>query len=499
MAVLGLSELAGGVLTWAERPEFLGSHVAYSKWSPYRRIDVVDTETQLVVYTDGLKFQGYDKRDRTHDTDPRSIPAKLIESSKNPLTDVLVIGAGSGSDVRVLRDRVRAPLRITAVELDEGFIEMARHFPDLWDTYSTARIVVGEGRYFLERTRDTFDVLVYAYVDPQSAISKLGLPDANFLYTARGLRRAYDHVREGGYFVITRIFVAEQSDEFFKRLDATLRAAGIPESETRLYRSRDTMPWGYYGRLATATVLIHKGGAPPSLGGAFFEPVAPAPGGRPTTDLYPFSLVTDAWFGALWRYLLTRPILAGALSLLLLALVVRLAGSAGHRHFFVLGFGSFLVESLMLLYSFLLVGNPTLSAAIAVGFLLICGAVGSFYSDRLEKSRAFLVAVPFVMAAYALTAPFLNQATIGLSVGGRVAAFALHLLAPSFAAGAMFPASLRSFADQDVSGMFFIDLVGCALAPIVFWIAMSLSGAWLVSALGVAAYALVSATLLRRA
>ena len=39
--------------------------------------------------------------------------------------------------------------------------------------------------------------------------------------------------------------------------------------------------------------------------------------------------------------------------------------------------------------------------------------------------------------------------------------------------------------------MFFIDLIGCAVAPIVFWIAMSAYGMSLVAALCVASYLVV--------
>ncbi len=48
----------------------------------------------------------------------------------------------------------------------------------------------------------------------------------------------------------------------------------------------------------------------------------------------------------------------------------------------------------------------------------------------------------------------------------------------------MFPISLRLFRGNKFSSMFFIDLVGCALAPVGFWIAMSMQGIPLVAAAG---------------
>jgi hypothetical protein len=46
--------------------------------------------------------------------------------------------------------------------------------------------------------------------------------------------------------------------------------------------------------------------------------------------------------------------------------------------------------------------------------------------------------------------------------------------------------------------MYFIDLVGCALAPVVFWMAMSTAGVLLVTLLSVAAYGIVAVVLYRR-
>src|SRR5262249_27363086 len=144
---------------------------------------------------------------------------------------VLLIGAGSGADVRVLRDRLSRPVDITAVEMEAGDVRAARSLPWPWASYPTAQIVIEEGRYFLEQTRRVFDMVGYAYIDPQSGISKLGIPDANFLYTDAGIRRAYERVAPGGYFILNRMYLVDQAPEYFAQLCATLRSAGIRREE----------------------------------------------------------------------------------------------------------------------------------------------------------------------------------------------------------------------------------------------------------------------------
>jgi len=189
---------------------------------------------------------------------------------------------------------------------------------------------------------------------------------------------------------------------------------------------------------------------------------------------------------------------AVALAVAALALVGRLVTSVGHLNFFLLGFGSFLLESLVLFNSFLLLGDPNLSASVAVGMFLCWNGIGSLLSTRLDRTRWLYGLAPLTVLVYAATAPLLNTTTIGLHVGTRTLAFALHLALGAIVAGAMFPIALRRFRQERVSSMFFIDLVGCALGPVAFWLALSLVGIPLVAASAVLCYALVGVTLALR-
>jgi hypothetical protein len=64
--------------------------------------------------------------------------------------------------------------------------------------------------------------------------------------------------------------------------------------------------------------------------------------------------------------------------------------------------------------------------------------------------------------------------------------------------GGMFPIALRSFRRERVTSMFFIDIVGCALAPIAFWFALSAAGIWPVATAAVASYTVAGALLAAR-
>jgi spermidine synthase len=498
LLLLVLLEQTSGVMQLAESLRWRETGLAYSTWSPYRRIDVLEDQERLQVYTDGLMFHMYEKDEQAHWEDPRSLPVRLMPTDLGREPEVLVIGAGTGADVRIIRDLHPGDPSVVAVEIDGGFIETAQAFDWLWDYYRTAEIVVEEGRYYIENSDRQFDMVIYAYVDPQSAISKIGIPDANFLYTDRAIRRAYERVRDGGILAITRVFLVHQEESFVGRLVATLEAAGISPSQTSIYRIQGSFPWSYYGRLSTIHVFVRKGGEAPVVQDPRLTSLAWAPGDRATTDFYPFSLVTQAWFGTLAEYVLGSPLTLILIGIVALGLIVRLSTSVGHVNFFLLGFGSFLVESLVLFNSFLLIGNPSLSAAVAIGFFLIWNAVGSRLSDRLERSSWFYALVPIAVLAYAATAPLLNGLTIAHPVALRTAVFSIHLALVGIVVGAMFPISLRSFTNERVSSMFFIDLIGCAIAPIAFWLAMSVYGTTLVSVAGVVSYVTVSLILFAR-
>lgn len=500
LALVGMFavERTAGLVDRLESPRWLGAIPVYSKWSPYRRIDVMDAPSSLHVYTDGLLFHMNHKSTRGLLETKRAWPVRLVSQRKDSLRDVLVIGTGSGEDIQVFRSLLPRSLNIVAVELDHGFVDAARRFPWLWSHYRTAEIVVEEGRYFLENTDRFFDMIVYSYIDPQSAISDIGLPDANFLYTDAGLRSAYRRLRPGGLLVMTRVFFADQQKEFLSRLCATLERAGISPSDSRIYVEEAKFAWGYYGVLSTASFVAQKGGAPPALPETWLAPVGCVGGGRPTTDLFPLSLVTTVWFEGLVQYASRKPVAIAAVALLLLGVVGRLATSLGHLNFFLLGFGSFLLESLVLYNSFLLIGNPSLSTAIAVGVFLIWNAVGSLFSERLERVRGFYPLVPAAVLGYSATAPWLNVYTIAWPVALRSLAFVLHLSVAGVAVGAMFPIALRSFRQEHVASMFFIDLVGCALAPVGFWVAMSVHGVLPVALGSVLSYAVVALMLALR-
>lgn len=118
------------------------------------------------------------------------------------LSDVLVVGAGSGSDVAIaLRKGAR---HVDAVEIDPRILQLGRQLnPDR--AYDDPRVTphVNDGRAFLENTDKRYDLILFALPDSLALVngaSQIRLE--SYLFTEEALRSAHDHLKPGGGFAM---------------------------------------------------------------------------------------------------------------------------------------------------------------------------------------------------------------------------------------------------------------------------------------------------------
>jgi spermidine synthase len=112
---------------------------------------------------------------------------------------VLILGGGEGASLReVLRHRT--VLQATMVDIDAGVVGLCRqHLPE-WSsgalTDRRAAVVIHDGKQWLERSRERFDVIVVDLTD------QIELGPSFALYT-QGFYRTLDaHLNEGGMLVM---------------------------------------------------------------------------------------------------------------------------------------------------------------------------------------------------------------------------------------------------------------------------------------------------------
>lgn len=502
VSLLFVAEGCFHILKRNETPSWLRQDSLFSEWTPYQRIDLIDKERNIDVYVDGWLYFNVSKPQFL--TRDHNAPTFLVDLINEPLfssRDILVIGAGTGNDLQYIRRLSKRNPHVTAIELDRGHIHAAKSIPWLWESYGSVQIVTGEARYYLETVDKKYDLIFYAAADPRAMVSSLAIPDANLLYSDRALSKAYERLKTGGMIYIARW--AGDESFFTATLCATLKTAGIQKEEALLFKTRSAafIPTG--GRIGIFA-FVHKGPFPEQRrhwlrkeASEFGWVEIPwiSSDVRPTTDDHPFVQGGVPLFQILFRYAELFRWLQWLIVGFAILLGLRLASSLAHSHFFILGLSWMLVESIILFHSFLLIGNPALSAALSLGIFLLSNGVGSLLSERWQRRKEFLFLIPASVLCYTLLVLVLGRYAFSVPVFLRVFVFTLFILPVGLATGTLFPISLSIFKNAAVSKMYFIDLVGGAMAPLVFWSVFSAYGLQVVAAACIFGY-LVAAIIL---
>jgi hypothetical protein len=218
------ASLETGVLDLRYSKGRLEQNVLIEKWNSFSRVTAVAWPNAVDLLIDsGASTAIY----------PASVFARLAVDHQTPAMhlrpdgDILIIGSGGGRDVAAA---ATIGLRsITGVEINPIVVELAtkrfRHLAgDLYDR-PNVRIVTDEGRSFLTRVRERYDVLMLTMVDTWAATAagSFSLSENN-LYTVEAFASYLDHLESDGILSITRWYFPRRPHETL-RLLALGRAA----------------------------------------------------------------------------------------------------------------------------------------------------------------------------------------------------------------------------------------------------------------------------------
>ncbi|MDF2706230.1 MAG: spermidine synthase [Nonomuraea muscovyensis] len=136
--------------------------------------------------------------------------------------DVLIVGAGSGTDVAIALSRGAS--RIDAVEIDPKLRELGGStHPDR--PYADPRVTthITDGRAFLERTSARYDLILFALPDSLTLVSGASsLRLESYLFTEEAMRAARDRLKPGGAFAMYNYY---RESWLVDRLASTVQAA----------------------------------------------------------------------------------------------------------------------------------------------------------------------------------------------------------------------------------------------------------------------------------
>ncbi|HUT06296.1 MAG TPA: hypothetical protein VMW74_06375 [Nitrosopumilaceae archaeon] len=487
-----------------------GSQIQKTQWNSFSRIDVVEgisgdcisalaprnpsqcAEEGLVakIFIDGgagtniISWDGNPESRKELSSWMQYLPFKMHNDPK-----VLIIGSGGGRDV--VAAIASGSTDITTVEINPIIFETVKSYGEragnLYD-HPYVNSNVDEGRSFVSRSNEKFDIIYIPFVDTWASVSSGGLGvSENFLYTIEGFQEYYDHLKDDGKIVTVRWLI--DAPRFVTTFTQLLENNGIPRDE--VYRHMVTVSsistvqdpsvtlsilskspfteseisflsdsfdkFGYKPILIPDKVMVEpyqsllkENISLQEFNEKFTTKV------HPVNDDSPFFLSFEKPLPKILETLLYVSIIIAGAFLVIPFLWLRtskentfsLRVSEGVLYFAALGAGFILIELALLQKLILLLGNPTMTFAILLFTMLLSSGFGSLASTRFMKSGTqnltlVILGIVGIGFVYVVMLPNLIHSLISEEFVSKVAV-SVGLLAPiGFLMGMPLPTGMR--------------------------------------------------------
>lgn len=210
------------------------AEIVESRWSAFGRTDLVASRSDTsrrVFYVDGSAGTAmYNINTLLRDSAAAGnlkyhfgefFPFFFLK--ENERDNALILGPGGGRDVAVaLLGQVDS---VTAVEVNPDLVQLMRDYSGwnggLYTSNPRVRIVVGEGRNFVMRSQQNYDLVMLALPVTKSSRSIEGYAlTENYLFTVEAIRDYLDHLTDEGRLIV----VAHNDVEIFRLLTLALKA-----------------------------------------------------------------------------------------------------------------------------------------------------------------------------------------------------------------------------------------------------------------------------------
>ncbi len=174
-------------------------------WSPYYKVQTHHSNSgpgALSIWVNGVPHQTMAKASWRLRNAPEQYGTPYRRLPKDSLDNVLIVGAGSGSDVAIaLRKGAK---HVDAVEIDPRILQLGQQRnPD--HAYQDPRVSthVNDGRAFLQSTDTRYDLILFALPDSLALVngaSQIRLE--SFLFTQQALESVRAHLTPDGGFAM---------------------------------------------------------------------------------------------------------------------------------------------------------------------------------------------------------------------------------------------------------------------------------------------------------
>jgi SAM-dependent methyltransferase len=432
----------------------VASSSANETWSPYYRIDEYDSGGVKSVDVNGIPHQTLWPTDRIvlpfYEQVYRWFPNREFDR-------VLIVGAGTGTDVAVALKHGAA--HVDAVEIDPAIQAIGvRDHPDR--PYQDPRVtaIIDDGRAFLRRTTDRYDLVLFALPDSLTLVStSANLRLESFLFTDESFREVRDHLTQGGIFVLYNFY---REDWLPQKMAGMLEGAfGSPPIVRSYGSSAATLAAG-------PMVAALHGEAPP---GEAVDVVDLVHAPQSATDDWPFLYLREPFVAP---YYLGAIAIIIAFAVLLVARAAARSGTSIRRfspHFFVLGIAFLLLETRSLVTFSLLFGTTWLVNSL-VFFAVLASVLLAIVINQRFRFRSPWLLYTGLFGSIAL-AVLLPPSTLLIEpVWLRYALAAALAFAPVFFANLVFSYSFRDTRTADMA--FASNLLGAVIGGAIEYVAL---------------------------
>jgi SAM-dependent methyltransferase len=408
----------------------VGSFYPRSVWSPYYLIrwspeKVSQLGTIYNVTVNRIPHQSVMSNAARRALSPAYfIPYERIE--RHAPGNVLIIGAGSGSDVAIALEEGAS--HVDAVEIDPELYRFGveRH-PDHPYADPRVEVFITDGRAFLEGTNRTYDMILFALPDSLTLVSnQSALRLESYLFTREAFEAARARLKPGGVFSMYNRY---RERWLVDRLAGTLREVfgASPCLDTR----------GVEEISAWSVMVVSRGDEGIRCAKTW------SPAGEivePATDDHPFVYLRH-------RTLPSQYVVTLLLILIASAVGVRGAGGPfrsmrGYVDLFFMGAAFLLLETMNVVRFALLFGTTWLVNALVFGGILFAVLLAVEIERRVRIGHPrLLYSLLFVAIGVSLLVP--SSMLLALPFAPRFAAATVLAFTPIFIANLVFAGRFR--------------------------------------------------------
>ncbi|MEA2534871.1 MAG: hypothetical protein QOJ93_2682 [Actinomycetota bacterium] len=175
------------------------SAAAHTKWSPYYKVTWGGSGRFVGVSVNGIPHQVITSVQTRRETEPiYFLPYERTPGLK--LDNVLIVGAGTGTDVAIALSQ--GARHVDAVEIDPQIYRLGRQLNPA-RPYQDPRVSIhiDDGRAFIQRTNQRYDLVIFALPDSLTLVSgQSSLRLESYLFTKEAMSRVRGLLQPDGVF-----------------------------------------------------------------------------------------------------------------------------------------------------------------------------------------------------------------------------------------------------------------------------------------------------------